>query len=123
VIHSLIGKKYKLGADGSNNEIDCIHLVYAVLKELNIPAPKFKQEWYKASTKEIMRDLKKWGHPVKIPLYDGDVVLQKQEHWSFGVVWQKGVLYINRLSEQVAWMPLANITAPHCYRMKNSLLQ
>jgi len=120
MIHLLIGKKYKLGADGSGEEIDCIHLVYAVLKELDIPTPKFKEEWYSASTRDIIRDLRKWGRPIKIPLYDGDVVLQKQEHWSFGVVWQKGVLCINRLSKQVVWTPLINIIAPHCYRMKSN---
>lgn len=120
MIHLLIGKKYRLGADGSGEEIDCIHLVYVVLRELNIATPTFKEEWYLASTKEVIRDLREWGRPVKFPLYDGDVVLQKQGHWSFGVVWQKGVLHINRLSEKVAWAPLTNITVPHCYRMKSN---
>ncbi len=120
MIYSLIGKKYQLGANGSGSEIDCIHLVYVVLEELNIPTPEFKQEWYSASTREIVRDLRKWGRRVDIPFYDGDVVLQKQEHWSFGVVWQKGVLYINRLSERVAWMPLTATIAAHCYRMKSN---
>ncbi len=42
----LVGMRYKLGADGSNGEIDCIHLVYTVLERLGIPTPAFNDGWY-----------------------------------------------------------------------------
>lgn len=124
MIHSLIGKKYRLGADGSDGEIDCIHLVYSVLNEMQIAAPAFKEEWYSASTREILRDLNSWGQRVDFPAYDGDVVLEKNNiSWSFGVTWQRGVLHINRLTERVAWVPLCNLIAVRCYRMKGKLLK
>ena len=42
----LVGRPYRLGADGSGKEIDCIHLCYVALERMGIKAPAFKQSWY-----------------------------------------------------------------------------
>lgn len=119
MIHTLIGKSYELGADGSKDKIDCIHLVYTVLNYLNIPTISFKQDWYGASNREIIKDLRQWGYRVPFPLYDGDVTLNKNPNWAFGVVWEGGILYINHLSQKVAWISLANDIRAHCYRSRS----
>ena len=69
-------------------------------------------------TKAVLRDLLAWGCRVPQPVYDGDVVLIPQDRWAFAVTWEQGILHINRLSERVAWCPLANLTGAHCFRMK-----
>jgi cell wall-associated NlpC family hydrolase len=46
----LVGLRYRLGADGSDGEIDCIHLVYTVLERLDIARPEFNDDWYSASS-------------------------------------------------------------------------
>lgn len=114
----LIGLKYRLGADGSNGEIDCIHLVYQALDRMAIPTPPFQTEWYTKPTKAVLRELLAWGYRVPKPLYNGDVVLIPQDRWAFAVTWEQGILHINRLSERVAWCPLASLTDAHCFRMK-----
>jgi hypothetical protein len=114
----LIGLRYRLGADGSNGEIDCINLVYRALERMQIPTPTFKPEWYAMPTRAVLRDLLAWGHRVDAPAYDGDVMLIPQDRWAFAVTWQQGILHINRSSERVAWCPLASLTGGHCFRMK-----
>jgi cell wall-associated NlpC family hydrolase len=116
----LIGRPYELGADGSGPEIDCIHLVYTVLKRMGIAAPTFNPGWYSASKYRIYRDLLAWGQRVPQPEYDGDVVLVPQDHLAFGVTWQSGILYINRHLMRVAWCPLTTIDGYPCFRMKSS---
>lgn len=112
----LIGLRYRLGADGTDGEIDCIHLVYRVLERLNIASPEFKPQWYESDWRPIARDILQWGHRIAVPQYDGDVVLFKQAPQAFGVTWQTGVLYINRQAERVAWCPTSSITNCHCFR-------
>jgi hypothetical protein len=112
--------RYKLGADGSNGEIDCIHLVYTVLERLNIPKPEFKQSWYNASPRTVVRELKAWGNRVDRPEYDGDVLLMTQGPWAFAVVWLNGVLYINTEVERVSWCSLQQLRSFRCFRMKGS---
>ena len=97
----LIGMPYRLGADGSDGHIDCIHLCYEVWSELGIKAPPFKQSWYEASKWEVSRDLLNWGFRVKKPEYDGDILLLPQQSWAFAVTWQTGILYVHRMSEKV----------------------
>ena len=116
----LIGLRYKLGADDTNGEIDCIHLVYAVLDRLSIDTPKFRPEWYTASRISIARDLLRWGRRIAKPAYDGDVALLPQEAAAFAVTWQNGLLYINRDLLQVAWCPIGAMPTFPCFRMKNS---
>ncbi|NBT50465.1 MAG: hypothetical protein EBT12_02720, partial [Marivivens sp.] len=74
----LVGMRYRLGADGTNGEIDCIHLVYTVLERLDIVRPEFNEDWYNASSYKVLRDLLRWGVRVDRPEYDGDVLLMTQ---------------------------------------------
>lgn len=112
--------RYRLGADGTNGEIDCIHLVYAALGYLGIATPTFNPAWYDANRVRIARDLLAWGRRVPQPLYDGDVLLLKEERPVFGVTWQTGILYCNRHLGKVAWTSAAAFTAYHCFRLKSS---
>ena len=117
----LIGRPYRLGADGTGADgaIDCIHLVYAVLKRMNIPTPEFKDDWYNQSVRQYGRDLLKWGTRVDEPQYDGDVLLLDQGDPIFAVVWSRGCLYINRHLKAVAWCPIDEVSNNHCFRMKS----
>lgn len=116
----LVGLRYRLGADGSDGEIDCIHLVYVVLGRLGITTPEFRPDWYQAGWREVARDLLAWGRRVPEPQYDGDVLLFRQGTQAFGVTWQSGILYINRQLERVAWCPTSSITSCHCFRSSGS---
>lgn len=116
----IIGKRYELGADGSDDAIDCIHLVYAVLADLGITAPVFKPSWYDAGPHTILRDLLRWGKRVDSPLYDGDVVLLHQTPAAFAVTWQTGLLYINQDLKAVAWCPIGTLPIRYCFRTKGS---
>ena len=116
----LIGRPYRLGADGTGDEIDCIHLVYVVLDRLNIETPPFDPGWYTASQFRIARDLLAWGRRIKAPAYDGDVALLPQEAAAFAVTWQNGLLYINRRLHQVAWCPIGAVPTCPCFRMRSS---
>lgn len=116
----LIGRPYHLGADGTDTQIDCIHLVYTVLERLGIPTPAFDPTWYDSDLKTILKAIKNWGSRVAQPEYDGDVVLLRQKGWGFAVVWQKGILYINGELQRVAWSPLCGLQYYRCFRMKSS---
>ena len=116
----LIGLRYKLGADGSNGEIDCIHLVYEVQRRCGIPMPPFNPSWYTASSIKVCRDLLRWGFRVDQPAYDGDVLLLKEDNWTFAVTWQTGILYVNRHLGFVTWAPASSFTNYHCFRMRGS---
>ena len=121
-VFDLLGLRYRLGADGSDGEIDCIHLVYAVQRELGIPTPVFKENWYEAEWREVARDLLGWGTRIPKPAYDGDVILMPTEERAFAVAWQQGFLAINHRSKRVQWLPLSVLPATqiHCFRLKNS---
>ena len=116
----LVGMRYRLGADGTNGEIDCIHLVYTVLERLDIVRPEFNEDWYNASSYKVLRDLLRWGVRVDRPEYDGDVLLMTQGTWAFAVVWLSGVLYINTELEKVSWCSLRQLSAYRCFRTKSS---
>jgi|TARA_B100000073_G_scaffold138573_1_gene113863 hypothetical protein len=120
ICSDLIGLRYELGADGSNGQIDCIHLCYKVLEHLGMQAPPFKSSWYQASRWEIARDLLSWGDRVKRAEYDGDILLLQQQTLAFAVTWQTGIFYINRQTETVNWGSLRLAQKYHCFRMKNS---
>ena len=116
----LVGLRYRLGADGSDGEIDCIHLVYTVLERLDIVRPEFNEDWYNASSYKVLRDLLRWGVRVDRPEYDGDVLLMTQGTWAFAVVWLSGVLYINTELQKVSWCSLRQLSAYRCFRTKSS---
>ena len=116
----LIGRPYKLGADGSQAEIDCIHLVYKALAYMNIKAPKFKKSWYTDSKFSIHKELLSWGYKAEKAEYNGDVLLLPSDDWAFAVTWEKGILYINRVSMKSCWMPISQLKKYHCYRMRKN---
>ena len=97
---------YRLGANGRDGEIDCIHLTYAVLRELKIDTPPFRDDWYTASKWSIARDLHRWGRRIQRPIIDGDVLLLAEER-AFAAAWQSGILFITRTSNRVAWSPVS----------------
>lgn len=117
---SLIGLRYRLGADGSNGEIDCINMVYKVQASLGIAMPPFNPAWYDCSWQQIARDLLTWGNRVDVPQYDGDMLLMRHQQKAFAVVWQTGILYINPDLEKVAWCPISSATNYHCFRSRKS---
>lgn len=104
-----LGMPYCYGADGSDGTIDCIHLVYEVLEEMQIPVPVFNESWYGMQKFGYARDLLKWGRRVKGTQYNGDVLLFSGQQPMFGAVWQRGAIYINQASNSVSWCPLANL--------------
>ena len=114
-----LGLPFRLGADGTDGAIDCIHLVYGVLADLGIPTPLFKDEWYNAPKRVIARDLLTWGSRVDVPRLDGDVLLLVQDN-AFAVVWNDGILHIGARSERVCWVPLEKSIALPCFRTKGS---
>ena len=119
-IYALIGRPYRLGADGSDTEIDCIHVVYAVLGSLAIPTPDFNHDWYTASPTQIARALLRWGRRIKHPQYDGDVLLTDGDTRAFAVTWQNGILYINRHFNRVAWSPISMFIGQPCFRTRDN---
>jgi hypothetical protein len=111
---------FRLGADGSDGYIDCIHVVYTVERALGIPTPDFNPRWYDLPRKSVLRDLYRWGCRVTDGGYDGDVVLLPQSSWAFGVAWQRGILLISPLSKRVVWSPLANLSSAYFFRTKKN---
>ena len=116
----LVGLKYRLGADGTDGYIDCIHLVYEVQRRCGVKMPAFDQAWYGASTSRVCREILQWGERVARPQYDGDMLLLREETWMFAVAWESGVLYINNQTGSVSWAPVSSFTNYHCFRMKGS---
>ncbi len=114
----LIGKRYEFGANGST--VDCIALVIQALDSMGIENPGLKKEWYGMSLAAICRELSIYTDPIKEPTYDGDVVLITGDPVAFGVVWQQGILYINRLAMAVDWKPISSVSTRRSYRMKKT---
>ena len=108
--------RYRLGADGSDGEIDCINLVYGVLADMKIPTPDLDPSWYAYPTIPICRALLSWGRRVSAPTYDGDVSLLMGGHAAFGVTWKGGILCISNLTERVVWCPTAALQIRHLFR-------
>ncbi len=114
----LIGLNFRRGADGSNGEIDCIHLCYTVLKRLDIDTPPFDTSWYEASKLTIFRDLYSWGVRIDKPAYDGDIILIPAKGWTFAVSWQKGILYCNQFTGKVNWSLAQSFKKLYCFRSR-----
>ena len=113
---------YRLGGDGSDGTIDCIHLVYLALAEQGIPAPEFNLQWYEQSPRQYLRDLLRWGVKVELP-YDGDVLWCPGSGPVFATIWQSGVLHISEARNAVHWLPvgaLPNQSHFRCFRMNGS---
>jgi hypothetical protein len=110
--------RYRLGADGSDGEIDCIHMTYQVLAELGIPTPAFNSAWYDSDVRTVFKAINGWGKKIELPEYDGDVVLIADPvvSWAFSVVWQNGILYINRELNQVSWGRIGLFPRSRSYR-------
>ena len=107
---------YRLGGNGSDATIDCIHLVYEVLHDLGIPTPAFRQSWYEYPWVDIYRHLLRWGKQVERPTYDGDVCLLGSEALVFGVAWQSGILCISQQAQRVVWCPIAAVEVSRTFR-------
>lgn len=112
----LIGLQYRLGANGADGSIDCIHLVYVALHRMGIPTPPFDTSWYDASGVCITRALLQWGKRISNVAYDGDVLLIRQDQKAFGVAWSQGALYINQQTKRVAWCPLELLPSHYAFR-------
>lgn len=117
-----IGYDYELGADGTGRKIDCIHLVLAVLDDLDIKRPPLDPTWYEGNRHKIARDLIGWGVRVDVPSYDGDTIVWTDRFFAFGIVWSQGILAISDRTRKVAWFPLqaANLTRARCFRTRSS---
>lgn len=117
---SLIGLRYRRGADGTNGEIDCISLVYRALEHLALRPPPFDVSWYDMPPRQILRELQ--SHTVRIdhPSYDGDITLFYGQWPAFGVTWKSGLLYINETLLRVDWKPLSSLSIRRSYRLKKS---
>lgn len=116
----LIGLSYRLGADGTDGTIDCIHLCLEVRGRLNLASPPINPHWYSMNRRAILRELLTWCYRIEQPSYDGDVILFPQEVHTFGVLWQQGALYIDRYLQAVQWCPLHNMPPCHYFRGKDS---
>ena len=112
---------YRLGGDGSDGAIDCIHLVYRVLELLEIDTPEFNEAWYEMPTRAVLRDLLRWGKRIGETAYDGDVILLPADNWAFGVRWNDGILCVTQQTERVTWCPTDHVTGTvHCFRTRSS---
>lgn len=113
---NLIGKEYEYGATGQKT--DCIALVVTALDLMGIENPGLKRSWYSMSLQQIARELKHYTDPILEPAYDGDIILLDSRPPAFGVVWQTGILYINRQIMKVDWKPIHQLSILRSYRMK-----
>ena len=108
----LIGRKYSYGKD------DCIHLVIDALERMGIKNPGVKEDWYEMTPKEVLAELNRYCDRLDCPSYDGDVVLLTAKPPSFGVVWQRGILFVNFFTQAVDWKPMQSLIIRRSYRMK-----
>lgn len=115
----LIGRPYRLGADGTgfDGAIDCIHLVFDVHRRLGLSVPVTRQAWYQG--RYVARDMLTWWRRIDVAEYDGDVLLIPQPAVAFSVFWKQGCLYINQISETVAWCPIGAMPKARCFRSKS----
>jgi hypothetical protein len=113
VCSQLIGRKYEYGSS------DCINLVFDALDILGIDNPGVQADWYNMSPKQVLGELEFYCDRLVSPSYDGDMVLLNVRPMAFGVLWQRGILYINNLLSAVDWKPVGNFSIRRSYRMKN----
>jgi hypothetical protein len=119
VCSDLLGQKYELGGDGTDRRIDCIHLVVTVQKAMGLPTVEVDRSWYALSRIGAARELLRRCDRIEGPAYDGDVVLMPQLSIGFGVVWNDGLLFLDKWMEQVAWCPLRSVGIDRFYRLRS----
>jgi len=108
--------RFVMGADGTDREIDCIHMCLYALDAMGISRPELNPVWYKTSALTHLRALRKWGERVERPIYDGDILWCGGLGPTFAVVWDQGILHINHHSKTVKWCPLDRLTNYRTYR-------
>jgi hypothetical protein len=113
VCEHLIGREYVYG------DTDCIHLVVDALAAMGKNPPPVNPVWYTMTPRQILTDLVQYCTPIDAPTYDGDIALLASVPPAFGVAWQNGILYINRLTNSVDWKPASVLTIRRSYRMKS----
>ena len=116
----MLGMDYVLGADGTDRQIDCIHLCLYALDEFEIKRPALNVNWYKTSALTHLRALRKWGKKVERPTYNGDILWCGGIAPTFAVVWDTGVLHINNQSEKVHWCPVDRISNYRTFRCSHT---
>ena len=119
-LSELLGMQFVMGADGTNREIDCIHMCLYALDQFNIPRPELDPQWYQTGAMTHLRAMRKWGKRIEKPIYDGDILWCGGLGPTFAIVWDQGILHINQLSKSVNWCPLGNLSN---YRTMSILLQ
>ena len=105
-----------MGADGTDRQIDCIHLCLYALDAFNIPRPDLNPEWYETGAMTHLRAMRKWGKMIAEPHYDGDILWVGGSGPTFAVVWDLGILHINHQSKMVSWCPIGKISNYRTYR-------
>jgi hypothetical protein len=106
---------FRLGGDGSDGTIDCIHTVKAGLKDLGIPMPAIKTTWYEAGANIHRQALLQWGERVE-DTKDGDIVWVRSEQPTFGFIWRQGCICVIPPLEQVTWVNLKSLPSFRTYR-------
>ena len=117
---SLIGLRYRLGADGGNGEIDCIHLVLKALQIMGFKPPACDRRWYRMSEASILKELQRHTDRIDRPAYNGDIAAWHDQRPAFGVTWETGILFVNQQTKRVDWKPLGAFTIHRCFRMKST---
>lgn len=118
VCSQLIGKPYKYGSNGET--VDCIALVIQALDLMGIDNPGVKSDWYEMNARQIIGELSRYTDRIDWPTYDGDIVVIAGDPPAFGVAWQSGILYINRIAMKVDWKPAAILPILRSFRMKKT---
>jgi hypothetical protein len=113
VCDHLIGRRYQYGSS------DCIHLVIDALHSMGMAPPAVQEAWYGMSARGVLRELGHYCFRIDAPSYDGDITVLAADPLAFGVTWQNGILYINRLTNSVDWKPPGALTIRRSYRMKS----
>ena len=115
-LSELLGMQFVMGADGTDRKIDCIHLCLYALDNFKIPRPDLDLRWYETGAMTHLRAMRKWGRKIKQPTYNGDILWVGGGGPTFAVVWDSGILHINRQSETVNWCPIGKISNFRAYR-------
>jgi hypothetical protein len=113
VCEHLIGRQYVYG------DTDCIHLVIDALAAMGMNPPAVKPAWYDMTPRQVLGELARYCTAIDAPTYDGDIALLASVPPAFGVAWQNGILYINRLTNSVDWKPASALMIRCSYRMKS----
>ncbi len=106
---------FRLGGDGSDGTIDCIHAVTAGLNDLGIPTPFIEPSWYESGPKVHLKALLQWGERVT-DNRDGDVVWVRSERPTFGFIWRQGCICVIPPMDRLGWVNLKSLPNFRTYR-------